>query len=92
MNAKEKFKLFEGCTVRSLHSGCALFMHYEYFRVKRNVMRGLEEHLAIASYENIEKHDFINKAYVYEITNVEGDSMCVKFDDGLCVIASKAIR
>lgn len=55
-------------------------------------MRGLEEHLAIASYENIEKHDFINKAYVYEITNVEGDSMCVKFDDGFCVIASKAIR
>lgn len=86
MNAIEKFELGKCIKIERRNDRCGIFLTDIYFVCRRNVLRGLEEHLASEESD----HDFLHGTYVYKIINNE-QCLYIRFEPGRATIGSAII-
>lgn len=86
--ATDKYTMFDNSIdVTALKMGCYIPIEAIYFCGKRNLFRGLEEHIVRIKEEK--DHDYVNKTYVYKMETKNGkDPIYIRFEMGNCVIGS----
>lgn len=87
MNAIEKFYLGDSVKITELRSSGVMFLHNIFFKARRKVMRGLEEHLV----HDKDNHDFISSVYLYKLEDADKHVLYIRFEPDWVFIGSEVM-